>query len=371
LRGVFGCVPVFDLSVEGCHNFFVNVDGDVDVLVHNQPDIPILNPDDPDPYSVYYNTTEGDCGGSIPGYKFYAFSYSLDAQSYEFSWGNGETTLVNDPVIDEGDKPFAEYDWDGVGIYEIKVRANDNFPPVVGGWSEWSDPLYIYVKENFRKPENHTSVQYIDNPSDEGGNPHEYIFSAQEDIKGAVCIDLFNEYISGDSCYPSSPHPARGLVPFGRIWLFDLGSIVHYMPQLGTLSCTNILENDAVITNSESSSTLELGPISRENEETFDLNVILIRGKTNKLYGTGEGIYEFAFQVENTYVREPINYTSKTHDIKLQFFGEYSDAWMSYYVSTGFFYKLTSPPNTIRIKDTDKLIVLTSSMIRVSLEGIK
>ncbi len=364
-RCVFRSVPVFDLSVEGCHNFFVGVEDDVDVLVHNQPDPPTVNPSAP--YLAYYNNTEGDYGGD--GYSFDAYSASGDGAYYEFSWGDGETTFIPDSALSG---VYAYHDWDDVGIYQIKVRANDVLDGT-GSWSEWADPYYMFIKENFRKPENYTRIQKIDSYNELGVDPHGYEFQASDNIEGAVCIDLYNDFEGDQYCYPPQINPARGRVPFGRIWLFDLGSIIHYLHSSGVNFHINILENDAVIISSGSSSTLELGPIFQGGKEVFELNIITIRGKTDMLYGSGEGIYEFSLHVENSYVREPLILNSEIHDLKLQLFGDYADAWISYYLSTGVFYKLSGShsPNTVRLKGGDKMIILTSSMIRVSLEGIR
>ena len=332
IEKVYEKVRTYDLTVESCHNFFVNVE-DVDVLVHNQEYTATLHPD-AENYPYYYNDTT------------YIFQVSTDlpgATEWNFSWGNG---TISDWKSD------TDGNWKESGFYEVRVKAKNATDETT-----WSEPLGVYIREKVKSP---TDFLQASTGSITVAAPT-YTIDAGDHLEGAICIDLYS------TNYPSATAPARGKVPFGRIWLFDLGSITHTMPSAGGYYKT-ILENDAIVAVSSTGGYVSNRPIMGKNDEVLRFNVVQIRNRTNSIAGSGKGVYKLKIEVKDQYVRESLILNSNVYDFKIQVSGKNKDYWIDYFEWTKCFEQFDT---TLTYIGGDKPLQMTSAIVKASLEGIK
>ena len=85
-------------------------------------------------------TPDGPNSGRINiNYKFTTSSIDPDGDQtrYLFDWGDGNTTITE--YYPSGETVRVSYKWDEQGIFNIRVRAQDEN----GVWSEWSDSLPV------------------------------------------------------------------------------------------------------------------------------------------------------------------------------------------------------------------------------------
>ncbi len=333
---VFRRVPTYDLSISSCHNFFVNIGEDEDVLVHNAPpDPPTISAS----YDIFYNDTAGS----------YPFTAQNGYINYNFSWGDGS--------FSEGGNSES-HNWQKPGFYEIRVKGED-----AEGWSDWSDPFGVHVIQKVRKPYDIIDFEKVDDGDGITPSGSSYTFTLADNIEGAVCIDLLRT--AGNGFPPSNPAEN---VPFGRIWVFDLGSLTHYLPSDVT-TYENILQNNAVISSDGSSRSLKIQPTFKNFDDIISFNVNMIRAYGGSYSGSGEGIYDLEFFLINNYVREDSGGNNPVSDFKIMFYGENSDAWINYLSSKSFFEKETS--NRVIYSEGDKPIIFTSSLVKVNIRGIR
>ena len=114
----------------GAEDFIMKYDVDL-FSDNNKPATPskLSGPTDGKPdveYTYSTNTTDPD----------------EDLLSYDFSWGDWNITTVE--WYDSGESVSSTYSWDEKGIYDVKVRARDEY----GFVSNWSDPIKVNIPRN-------------------------------------------------------------------------------------------------------------------------------------------------------------------------------------------------------------------------------
>jgi len=99
----------------------------------------------------YVNTpnTPAQPSGPTSGYTYTSYTYSTsttdpngDSLRYEFSWGDGATTLTG--WYTSGATASTSHTWSSSGTYYVKVRAQDS----TGAWSEWSPSLTVTINSD-------------------------------------------------------------------------------------------------------------------------------------------------------------------------------------------------------------------------------
>ncbi len=297
-------------------------------------------------YNVYYNDTL---------YSFIAApSGGGGISSYNFSWGDG--TYIEGGSVQE-------HSWSQAGIYEIRAKAIDG----EGLQSDWSEPLVIQVKYTVRAPldEEMFASSFFEDLS---GITGVYPISTQgiHALKGTVRIDLYNNN------YPSTPIGLRGRIPFGRIWIFDLGHICHtYQSNNGFYK--TMFQNGGVVKITPSSRYLqESSNIYESGSSTLVCKVTQIRGD-GATSGSGTGNYKFQLHLLNSFVAE--SQTSQVCNLKLKIIGSNQDLWYTYLTfawTPDFTEQSGSYSDTLLYKNgASTKLACYSSIIRVNILDIR
>ena len=191
--------------------------------------------------------------------------------------------------------------------------------------------------------------------------------------------DLFN------NGYPTNPSFLSGKIPFGTIWVFDLGSItLNSRKSIGTQQI--IFKNGATLSlgtlgngfKSEPSFFNETVEIVNEDvDEVIAFRVFQIGGFSSSAGGIGT--YKLALTLKNNFARES-NFPT-VYDFNMQFHetGEKTsetDLWKAYFKDNYNFEDAVIPgnPPAIQYKDPDnvgRFLIFDSSFIDVELQGVR
>jgi len=267
--------------------------------------------------------------------------------------------VVRDVYDIDGD--IANHSWDTGGVYEIKVQVKDDNE---SGESDWSAPLPLNIQHKVVEPEDidpSEPSQTIENTL----NERKWTITADHNLEGTVRIDLYNDN------YPSSSgNEVRGKIPFGRIWIFDLGHIEHTFYST-TGNYNTILENGGVMSVNSNSGYMKEFPSIYDTKDTILFKIMQIRG-AETTSGGGAGLYRIRFKVLNNFIREP--QTFNVYNLKTQIYGDYRNVWYDYFTSSGspeFIMQSGSYSDTLRYNKKSTELIFSSCLIQVSLDNIK
>jgi len=283
---------------------------------------------------------------------------------YYFDWGDGVESRTwwgpykANQTVNESGQLLPSHNWAVSGVYEITVQAinddnadGDGDPTTNGSASDWAAPIAIRVYYQYVvPPDNSTSIRISDpgDPIDAGNN-----------LVGAVCIHLFND------SYPSADDPARGEAPFGVIYVFDLGSIVHRIPSASGEFKT-CLQSGGVMSVLPGGAYVDSFSNIYENGDILGFTVTMIRAD-NIIAGSGAGTYGLTFENQNTFTREQQGYN--VYNFKVKFSGEYSSTWHEYLTSNFKFDSQTGQFSDFLVYDNyrGKQLIFTSALIKTDL----
>ena len=408
---VFDCVPVFDLSVEGCHNFFVNVESGVDVLVHNvaPPDQPIapgpenitLHTPTPGenytgyPYNItidniHTNTTINPTSGDTNftqlrfNWSFYAnriylsdwINFSGPPDSYPYALNTHVDS--NGRNLTNISMPWPTWFVDS-GHYELTVQVK-----VINSsgynLSNWSGAFSCDVDPGVYIPRDavHVFTTIFDKPPDvivnstgaeteictfEINIPHE-----KPELTGAVRIDLYNSTFSPETGSGPGNFTRNGTFPVGRIWIFDMGVINYNLPYYdGTYKI--VMENGGTVVLSPDGESRFLDNLGfYETSDSISMRVISIKRFENESYlarGAGECI--FRFKNAHSYGRE---FGDKiVYNFSIKMFGSNADVWLEYMERRFKFVRIDE--NTLKYDCVDgKKLLVVSSVLKANVERI-
>jgi len=276
---------------------------------------------------------------------------------YRISWGDGNISSWTDLLTSGAPHNFWHI-YAKPGMYTLTIQAKDNYSDIY----EPDNVTEIYVQTGDYLPED--SYKSCDGLDPDGNG----VVTAPWDLNGTLRIDLFS---SGYG------HPYGGLwgdIPFGRIRVFDLGSITYESPHdIGTQR--TIFENGGILTFGPIGNNIKSKPSFFEEDDAIGFRIIQI-GKSYTTSAGGSGTYEIGLNMKNSYSREPritepgfstvYNFKMQIHDS----FEKVEDLWINYFTTSYDFDKISDRPNTIYYQGNKKL-VLDSSFIEVNIEGIR
>jgi len=174
--------------------------------------------------------------------------------------------------------------------------------------------------------------------------------------------------------------PAHEKVPFGCIWIFDLGRITYdsYNPtgeELGSLtggqSSKVIYENRGVLRDSPNSRYVQLAKNIINNEDSIiQLNLGLIRG--NPISVSGGGVYQLDFQLLNYDVLTQVN--TIVYNLKIQISGKYQQEWYDYLKANLITYNTFEPESATTLlfnSGQQTNLVLSDFVVKINNINIK
>jgi len=281
---------------------------------------------------------------------------------YKIDWGDGTDHQVFGPytanisIFDTGVIP-PKHTWTTSGVYEIRVKAYLNYDTLGdnGPSSDWSNPIAKRVYYKYVVPPDKTGSEE-DLQEYQGPVGNEYFFESNSDLSGAVCVYLFNDD------YPSGDDPSRGKIPFGTIWLYDLGRITH--KSSNSENSKIILENGGVISSLNSGKYVNGMSSIYETDNILGLSFSIFRAGDYPA-GSGAGTYRIDFENLNTFTREQQDYS--VYNIKMKYSGDYGAYWNDY-LNRYYNFDSTSGEDFLVYDNYEgKQLIFNSALIRANL----
>lgn len=269
-------------------------------------------------------------------------------------WGDGENSgWLSSPIASGSTTSFA-HTYKKPGNYTLTLQAKDTYDTIYESddISGINATAGVYVPDDTYYDEEFTVSDPV------GGIWTVQIPDDKPALKGTLRIDLYNAFYEG------------GYDPFGRIWVFDLGSISYISPHdTGTQS--TIFENGGILTFGPITSNFINGPSFFEEDDALGFRIIQI-GRTSVTNVSGYGIYDIKLSMKSSYSREPRLYA--VYSLKMQFFNpiqDLVDLWLNYFSKFYNFELLTDRENTILYAEYEpaKTLVLDNSFITATVAG--
>lgn len=319
--------------------------------------IPNFPPDTPD-VPIFLGQVKNLYNSTIYDFNVITNDPDDDNIRYCIDWDDG-TDLEWTGFIISGEELLVNHEWKTVGVHEIRVKAQD----INGKESSWSDPLAVKINHKYVIPPDREErkTQRIKNIDQK--NPWENI-TTNFDLNGSVCIHLFSDN------YPSSIDPAKGTIPFGVIYKFKLGRIIHSLfSSEGTIN--SIYENGGVVKDKFGSKHIKTYSNLFESLDTIGFKIVMLRSENNMSF-QGEDNYQIQFENINRINREQAGHD--IYNIKIKFDGDTKIAWVNYILSHDYtkFEKQLGPYNDFFIYENGikKQLIITTALINCNISNL-
>ena len=149
----------------------------------------------------------------------------------------------------------------------------------------------------------------------------------------------------------------------GKIWVFDLGSIL-YETSSSDRTFNIIIQNGAVLFGTESSQYVTNEPNIYNTDEKFVMRIIEFEYDSQTI-GGGRGNYRFAVNLQKSSV--PENRRTIPEYLKMQISGNQADAWISFFRSHQGFDQFDDEQG-ILYREAETIFSLTHSTCAIELE---
>jgi len=276
-------------------------------------------------------------------------------------WGDGKYDESVDFIVSDSIETFL-HTYTKPGTYTLTLQAIDEHGDIYNP----DNITEIYVSTGDYLPDDRyyeESPAIVQNP---GGPPYAWTITTQNNrpLNGTLRIDLFSTGDFND-------------IPFGRIWVFNLGYITYESPHtMGTQR--TIFENGGILSFGPVSNGINSPPSFFEEDDAIGFRIIQI-GKSYIRSVSGSGVYEIGLNMRNSYSREPRvtepeSKYARIYNLKIQINDSFADAsrlWINYFTTSYNFGEWPDRPNTIYYKEEGKYFVLDSSFIEVNVEGLR
>jgi hypothetical protein len=273
---------------------------------------------------------------------------------YRSDWGDGKDTGWMGPY------DYSEYcaichRWIKPGTYRWIVQVKDEY----GNENEIDNVNIIKILEGFVLPED---------------------LASDEPLQGLIIGDVlsFSESLNGTMLMNLYSHSFSDKVPFGRILVFPLGSVTYTVPYTIGVQKT-IFQNGGIISDGPAGYSLKKEPSFFETEDALAFRIIQVKGIYSTV-GGGAGNYKLQLNMRSSINREFSLYTTNLlglnpggaiYNFKMQIYGDNDDVWLDYFTNAYNFMKLSDRPDTLLYKKNGKAFILDSSLVEISLEGIR
>lgn len=265
-------------------------------------------------------------------------------------WGDGNISPWQTAASDT-EKNF-KYTYAKPGNYTITLQAKDIYDTIFNPDNDTIDlgvAVGDYIPDDIWRQD--TLYPYV-----EGTGPHTITTTGNVRLNGTLRLDLFASGGYND-------------VPFGRIWVFDVGSIYYVSPHtIGTQM--TVFENGAILTHGPVNQNILSSPSFFEEDDAIGFRIIQIGEESSVTNVSGKGVYEINQYMKNSYSREPR--FEKIYSFRLQFYNTLSfleSLWINYFTKFYDFETIAGKPNTILYEHDGKPFVLDSSYVGIDVFG--
>lgn len=245
--------------------------------------------------------------------------------------------------------------------YQMIIQARDEY----GNVNEIELLKDITVKHGIPTPEDsYSSKEYSISDGSLGADGS--INDNTVTFDGSLRIDLF-DIDDGDGGYnPPGSTLDPGTLPFGRIYVFDLGYL-RLQTVYSAKTQDVLFENGAIISTGSIQNSFKKQPSIFEGDTSLAFGIIQIQCPTSVTAG-GEGSFVLNLDMVNSYNREP-EYP-KVDNLKIQMYGEYSDNWLTF-LKRNYKFSNSGFDNTIKYDTSGINIVLNTYIVEIELKGLR
>ncbi len=306
-------------------------------------------------YDKYYNNTEYF-------FRVSGSDYEGDKLDFNISWGDGTYSVWNESDIFVSSSKEYSHIWSEPGVYDIRVKSRDD-NSTDSKISPWSDLFSVNVLSYDISPFDKLSTKTQNEENTLQENP--WSIDADYDLNDTVCINLYNDDFP-ENCGDF----VKGKIPFGQIWIFDLGKIEH--ASYGSDAYKTIFENGGIIkANNYGSYVSDFSNIHKNNHDLM-LKVTMIR-EGDIVLGSGPGTYKLKYEPNSLFIRN--SFDPNVYNLKIKINGDNSDTWSDYFTSPIRKYKFEKQADTydetlIYKKGKSTRLTFTSVMMEIQIDSI-
>jgi len=278
-----------------------------------------------------------------------------DYVKYNVSWGDGYNSGWSH-LVPNGTYVDFRHTYEKPGIYTLTYFAKDSYDTIY----EIHNQTDIEIATGDFLPPDRYYEQTISAGSGGAGPtfPYTITTSPSTPLNGSLRIDLFRSAGTWSK------------IPFGRIYVFDLGSITYKSPHdIGTQ--TTVFENGGILSIGPIKNSMLNYPSFFEEDDSIGFRIIQI-GESAVNGVSGAGIYELGITMVNSYSREPRFYPIYNFKLFMNDSEEaIKDLWLKFFTTSYDFDYLPGKDNTIYYLSDGKNFVLDNSFIEINVEGLR
>ena len=183
------------------------------------------------------------------------------------------------------------------------------------------------------------------------------------DLKGTFLIDIYSDSWPN---FEDPTAPTTSQIPFGRVWVFDLGSLT-FPRKYSMGNQKTIYQNGAIIDIKNNDFFIKKEPTFIETDDSIAFRIVQLKeGDISPETSSGLSSIKLLLDMKNSFSREPG--FPDVYNLKLQFSGEFSDVWSSYFNESYDFRLHEEIADTVVYKHNGKTLLLDNSMFKIGLE---
>ena len=367
IKKIYQRQKTYDLTIKNTHNYYV-LNNNNFVLVHNEYKIV------PDDYVFSLDITKKtDFIYTGYPYKFEIAKPEGDSYYYRHNFPDKQPSgWKPDPV-------FYDIIYQASKNYEITIDISNEEDPAEDNYDTFKTEIIpaTYFGENYILDLLEFQSTIVDEPVPHDisitGSGTSYTIESDRDFSGSLRIDLYS-----DKFHDVDYDTINGTLPFGKIWVFDFGTITHDM-QNSDKYYKNTYENGAIFydTDKLSKEILSDDPNIYINDDPESLGIRVVQIRTVDGYDlsrSGEGLVKLDIQTKSNYIRDMApnskialenSWRTNLSNLYISFYGENRDYW--FYLMDNFQEFDIYDSNTLKYSKEDFEFILSSIIVKVDL----
>lgn len=254
--------------------------------------------------------------------------------------------------------------WNSSGDYKVRIQCKSKYDNLttIDNITTINVETGNEIPKDFDEDTDFYSATYsMSDPSyDSISGIYTYDINPDIDLSQTLRIDLFNDSFLNDTLL-------EGKLPFGRIWVFDLGASEIKLPySIGTQTIS--FENGCVISKGPNGNSFKNDPLIYEEDKSIAFRVIQLDKYSS---GGGGGNINTKMKLTNVngFNREPG--FQNIYNFKLNIYGENQELWIEY-LKRNYDFKAPDIDNSNLIYhnfNQSKKLILYNSFINIEMGG--